>query len=132
MSTEGFAGIYVPTHNYGATAAFWKSLGFAASFETGHGSGQWEHPNGGPYVFIDENHEGELTFQPILAVADSTAFAPERPVDVERDWEPEHWGVVAMVLRDPDGRILSLNAPLPPGVEAPNMDDHHEEKYGSA
>ncbi len=27
MSTEGFLGFYTETRNYGATAAFWKSLG---------------------------------------------------------------------------------------------------------
>jgi hypothetical protein len=131
VSTEGFEGIYVPTHNYGKTAAFWRSLGFTATFETDHGSGQWAHPSGGPYVFIDENHQGEIVFQPILRVADSTTFAPERPVDMEREWTPQHWGVVDALLRDPDGRMVGLSAPLPPGVTAPDMDRHHDDKYGS-
>lgn len=60
MATDGFAGSYIETRNYGATAAFWKSLGFQSMFETDHGSGQWVHPSGGPYVFIAETHEGEL------------------------------------------------------------------------
>ena len=130
MATEGWAGFYTETRNYGATAAFWSSLGFTSTFETGHGSGQWDHPNGGPYVFIAEQHEGELTSYPILAVADSTTFAPERAPEYAQDFTPEHWGVVAALVRDPDDRVVALHAPLPPGVEAPGMDAHHEEKYG--
>ena len=130
MATEGWAGFYIETRNYGATAAFWSSLGFESSFETDHGSGQWEHPNGGPYVFIAERPEGELTSYPILAVADSTTFAPERPVDYAQEFTPEHFRVVVALVRDPDGRAIALHAPLPPGVEAPGMAAHHEEKYG--
>ena len=54
MATEGIEGYYVMTRNYGATASFWRSLGFESVFETDHGSGQWVNPAGGPYVFIDE------------------------------------------------------------------------------
>ena len=28
MATEGFEGYYIETRNYGATAAFWASMGF--------------------------------------------------------------------------------------------------------
>ena len=131
MATEGFEGLYVETRNYGATAAFWGSLGFTKLFETDHGSGQWQHPSGGPYVFIAEQHEGELETHPILRVADSTSFAPTRELDVQRPFEPQHWGMVEAIVRDPDGRPVSLQAPLPPGVEAIDADAHHEEKYGS-
>ena len=130
MATEGFEGFYVETRNYGATAAFWASLGFANVFETGHGSGQWEHPSGGPYVFINEQQDAELETHPILRVADSTTFAPDRAPDFARPFTPEHWGVVEALLRDPDGRNVSLQAPLPEGVTAPDADAHHEAKYG--
>ena len=113
MATDGFAGFYIETRNYGATAAFWKSLGFQSMFETDHGSGQWVHPSGGPYVFIAETHEGELETHPILAVADAAGFAPERAPDFIRPFEPQHWGMTEAILRDPDGRAVSLQAPLP-------------------
>ena len=113
MATEGFQGFYVETRNYGATAAFWSSLGFKNVFETDHGSGQWEHPSGGPYVFISEQHDGDLQTHPILGVADAAAFAPDRPADVARPFTPQHWGVTEALVRDPDGRIVSLQAPLP-------------------
>ena len=131
MATEGFLGLYVETRNYGATAAFWSSLGFEQAFETGHGSGQWEHPRGGPYVFINEQHGTELSTYPILRVADAVAFAPDRPPDFAEAFTPQHWGMLQALVRDPDGRAVALQAPLPAGLAAPDMDGHHQEKYGS-
>lgn len=113
MATDGIQGLYVETRNYGATAAFWKSLGFTSVFESDHGSGQWVHPAGGPYVFIAESHEGDLETHPILAVADAATFAPERALDYIRPFEPQHWDVTEAIVRDPDGRPVSLQAPLP-------------------
>jgi len=129
MATEGIVGFYVGTADYRATAAFWSSLGYRAAFETGHGSGQWEHPAGGPYVFLDEHADG-LTMHPILGVADANAFAPSHPPDLVQDWTPEHWAVMQALIRDPDGRIVSLQAPLPEGVSGPDASAHHEARYG--
>ncbi len=132
MATEGFVGFYIETRNYGATAAFWKSLGFENQFETGHGSGQWVHPSGGPYIFIAERGDLDvpLTTHPVLGVADATAFRPSRPPEFIREFEPQHWDMTEALIADPDGRAVSLQAPLPPGVSAPDMDTHHEETYG--
>ena len=132
MSTKGLAGFYIETRNYGATAAFWQSLGYESAFETDHASGQWVHPSGGAYVFIAErgDPEHELLTYPILDVADSTTFAPNRTLEYERAFEPQHWDVVEALLKDPDGRLVSLQAPVPKGVVAPDADAHHEQKYG--
>jgi hypothetical protein len=127
VTTEGFEGFYIETRNYGATAAFWMSLGFASVFQTDHGSGQFEHPAGGPYVFINERQDAELEIHPILRVADSAAFAPERPADFAQPFTPQHWGVVEALICDPDGRHVSLQAPLPEGVAAPGSAAHHQE-----
>jgi hypothetical protein len=132
MTTEGFEGFYVETRNYGATAAFWASLGFENVFATDHGSGQWEHPAGGPYVFISEQQAGELETHPILRVSDSTAFAPARAPDYAQPFTPQHWSVVEALVRDPDGRLVSLQGPLPGGVTAPDMEAHHLDRHGSA
>jgi hypothetical protein len=117
-ATEGIEGLYVDTRNYGATAAFWRSLGFEAVFETDHGSGQWVHLGGGPYVFINEQHDAELDTHPILRVADAAAFAPDRTPDYVQPFTPEHWGAMQAIVRDPDGRNVSLQAPLPAGTVA--------------
>jgi hypothetical protein len=117
VATEGIEGFHVETRNYGATAAFWSSLGFKSTFETDHGSGQWVHPSGGPYVFIKEQHDSELENFPVLRVTDSTAFAPDRALDYAQPFTPQHWGVVEALVRDPDGRTVSLEAPVPEGVQ---------------
>ena len=130
MATDGFVGFYVETRNYGATASFWASLGYRNAFETDHGSGQWEHPAGGPYVFIAEQQDAPLETYPVLWVRDSEAFTPDRPADYAERFTPRHWGVVEALVRDPDGRTVSLQAPVPEGVTAPDADAHHKEKYG--
>ena len=131
MATEGFEGFYIETTNYGATAAFWGSLGFVNTFETDHTSGQWEHPAGGPYIFIAERPGPELERYPILRVQDAATFAPSRPPEFAEPFEPKHWDVLGALVRDPDGRVVGLHAPLPEGLAAPDMDAHHREKYGS-
>jgi hypothetical protein len=40
--------------------------------------------------------------------------------------------VVEAIVLDPDGRAVSLQAPVPDGVAAPDPDAHHSEKYGSS
>ena len=131
VATEGLEGFYIETRNYGATGAFWASLGFEKVFETDHGSGQWRHPAGGPYVFINEQLDTPLETHPILRVADSIAFAPDRAPDFVTPFTPQHWGVVEAIIRDPDGRPVSLQAPVPQGITAPDADTHHKAKYGS-
>lgn len=130
MATDGITGLYIETRNYGATAAFWASLGYTSLFETDHGSGQWVHPAGGPYVFIAEQLDHELETHPVLAVADAASFAPTRAVDYARPFTPQHWGVTEALVRDPDGRVVSLQAPLPAGADGPDAHEHHAEKYG--
>lgn len=111
MTTDGIEGFHIETRNYGATAAFWKALGFESAFETDHGSGHWVHPTGGPYVFIAERQEAELRVQPVLKVADAESFTSARPLDFVRPFTPQHWGVLEAIIRDPDGRDVSLQAP---------------------
>ena len=129
MATDGIDGLIVETRNYGATAAFWSSLGFRNVIETDHGSGQWEHPAGGPYVFIVEQQDRDLQVLPVLKVADATTFNPSRTPDFAQPFTPQHWGVMEAIVRDPDGRGFSLQAPVPEGVDAPHADAHHAEKY---
>jgi hypothetical protein len=121
----------VETRNYGATAAFWMSLGFEKVFETDHHSGQFVHPLGGPYVFINEQQGDELETHPILLVADAAGFAPERAPDYAEPFAPQHWGMLQALIRDPDGRQVSLQAPIPEGEVAPDAAAHHREVYGS-
>ena len=83
-------------------------------------------------MFINEQQDRELENHPILRVADSTSFSPDRTPEYIQPFSPQHWGVVEAFIRDPDGRQISLQAPLPDGVVAEDANAHHLEKYGSS
>jgi hypothetical protein len=112
MATEGIEGIYVETHNWGRTAKFFQELGFEIEFETDHGSGMLRC-GGGPYVFVEEVPvDHALQLQVLVRVGDAEACRPAPPVQVVKPFEDTHWGTQEMHVRDPDGRIWSLQAPL--------------------
>lgn len=120
MATTGMEGLYVETHNWGRTVAFWQALGYRLEFETDHHSGQLRHPAGGPFVFVAERPEGRaLELRPILGLDDSSVFEAPSSGSIALPFTPRHWGVVESLLLDPDGRNVSVQAPLPAGVEAP-------------
>ena len=65
---------------------------------------------------IEGRPAGEAAeMQPVLSVSDHTGFEVPRAGDLDRPFEAQHWGVMEMLLRDPDGRRISIQAPLPPG-----------------
>jgi hypothetical protein len=49
----------------------------------------------------------------MLTVADPAKFSPPSTGTVIRPFEPQHWHVLELLLSDPDGRELSVQAPLP-------------------
>jgi hypothetical protein len=115
--TDGIEGLYVETRNYGATAAFWASLGFEKVLDGQDGSAQWAHPSGRPYVFIIEQHDRDLQVSPVLRIPDATGFAPDRAAEYIQAFELQHWGVLQAIIADPDGRGVSIEAPAPEGSE---------------
>jgi hypothetical protein len=113
MGTDGIEGLYIETHNWGKTVAFWQGLGFDLEFETDHHSGLLRHPAGGPYIFLAEHPETHaLETHPILHVADAKSFTPPDGT-VTQPFEAQHWGMLEMRLADADGRAVSLQAPPP-------------------
>jgi len=114
MKTNGIDGILIETHNWGATVAFWQDLGYRLEFETDHHSGQLRHPDGGPYIFVAERPK-DHALQVVLgvAVADAAGFAPPHAGTVVRPFEKQHWPALQMLLADPDGREIAVEAPLP-------------------
>ncbi|KYF96195.1 hypothetical protein WME98_00450 [Sorangium sp. So ce296] len=113
METEGIEGLLIETHNWGKTVAFWRGLGYELDFETDHHSGRLRHPRGGPYIFVAERpRDRALQVLPVVAVADPARFSPPSAGAVLRPFEPQHWRALEMLLADPDGRPLSVQAPL--------------------
>ncbi len=112
MKTEGIEAVFLETHNWGKAAKFWQALGYELEFDTGHESGQLRSGNG-PYVFIAEVPESQETgLRLVLKVADASAVQSDPAVEVAAPFEDTHYGTREMVVRDPDGRLWTLQAPL--------------------
>jgi hypothetical protein len=108
MATEGIDAVYLTTHNWGKSAKFFQALGFSLEFDTGHQSGQLRNGDG-PYVFIAEVPETEQTN--IRVVLTSPAeIQPDSPVEVVAGFEDTHYGTREMTVRDPDGRLWTIQA----------------------
>lgn len=112
MATRGIEGLIIQTRNWGRTVAFWQGLGYQVEFETGRNSGRLEHPAGGPYLFVVERPDGpDPEIQPLVGTDNADGFEPPRAGTVEHPFTVRHWGAAEMLLRDPDGRPVSVQAP---------------------
>lgn len=110
MTTAGIEAVYLTTHNWGKSAKFFQQLGFTLEFETDHASGQLRAGDG-PYMFIAEVPESEQPqIRLVLNVPHADAFDPDPIVDVVTPFEDTHFGTREMTVRDPDGRLWSLQA----------------------
>ncbi|HWF23341.1 MAG TPA: hypothetical protein VG226_14390 [Acidimicrobiales bacterium] len=119
MATEGIEAVFLETHNWGKAAKFFQALGFELEFSTDHNSGQLTNGDG-PYVFIAEIPEAqEPHMQVVLKMAH--AFTPDPALEVVTPLEDTHYGTKEMTVRDPDGRLWTLQAPA---------EDEHGEAEG--
>jgi hypothetical protein len=111
MKTEGIEAVFLTTHNWGKAAKFFQSLGYTLEFETDHHSGQLRSATG-PYLFIAEVPKSEEPqVQLVLKVPSAEGFQADPIVEVVTPFQPTHWGTQEMTVRDPDGRVWSLQAP---------------------
>lgn len=111
MATEGIEAVFLETHNWGRAAKFFQALGYDLEFATDHNSGRFRAGDG-PYVFIAEVPEDrEPRTRIVLKVPDADAFRADPAVEVVTPFEDTHFGTRMMAVRDPDGRLWSLQAP---------------------
>jgi uncharacterized glyoxalase superfamily protein PhnB len=111
MTTEGIEAVFLTTHNWGKAAKFFQGLGYELEFDTGHSSGQLRNGDG-PFVFIAEVPEDQPPdTRIVLKVPDPDAFQADPVVEVVTPFEDTHFGTREMTVRDPDGRLWSLQAP---------------------
>jgi uncharacterized glyoxalase superfamily protein PhnB len=111
MTTQGIEAVFLETHNWGKAAAFFQALGFELEFETDHHSGQLRNGDG-PFVFIAEVPQSKAPgMQLVLKVADAGQVRLDPAIDVVTAFEDTHYGTREMTVRDPDGRVWSLQAP---------------------
>jgi hypothetical protein len=112
MTTEGIEAVFLTTHNWGKAAKFFQGLGYELEFDTGHSSGQLRNGDG-PFVFIAEVPEDQRPdTRIVLKVPDADAFRADPIVEVVTPFEDTHFGTREMTVRDPDGRLWSLQAPV--------------------
>lgn len=111
MATEGIEAVFLETHNWGKAAKFFQALGYDLEFATDHSSGLLRNGNG-PYVFVAEVPENRKPQEPrlVLGVADADAFRLDPDVEVVTPFADTHFGTREMTVRDPDGRLWSLQA----------------------
>ena len=108
MSADSIHHIYVETHNWGKSVAFWRALGFQLDDDRGT-SGMLRAPGGGPYIYLAEVPADRKTAMELyLSATDETP--PARPADVVAPFAATHWGTREMAVRDPDGRLVKLEA----------------------
>jgi hypothetical protein len=109
--TDGIEAVYLTTHNWGKAAKFFQALGFELEFSTGHESGQLRNGKG-PYVFIAEVPEDQAPgIQLVLKASGGEAFPADPAVEVVSPFADTHYGTREMVVRDPDGRLWTIQAP---------------------
>jgi hypothetical protein len=101
-ATDGIGAVYLESHNWGAAAKFFQSLGFELEFATEHASGMLRHGDG-PYVFVAEVPEDREPSARIV-VKVPAGFQPDAGTEVVSPFEDTHYGTREMVVRDPDGR----------------------------
>lgn len=108
MATNGIEAVYLLSHNWGASAKFFQSLGFELEFATEHASGMLRKGDG-PYVFVAEVPEDQAATSRVV-VQVPAGFRPDAGVEVVSEFEDTHYGTREMVVRDPDGREWVLQA----------------------
>ncbi|WP_331770243.1 VOC family protein (plasmid) [Embleya sp. NBC_00888] len=111
MTTEGVEAVFLETHNWGKAAKFFQGLGYELEFATDHNSGQLRNGDG-PYLFIAEVPRDKTPeMRLVLKVPDADTFEPAPGVEVITPFRDTHFGTREMTVRDPDGRMWSLQAP---------------------
>lgn len=110
-AVDGITAVFLETHNWGRAARFFTQLGFELDFETDHHSGQFRGADG-PTVFVAEVPEDRPTgAQLVLRVPDAESYRPDPGLEVLSPFEDTHYGTREMVVRDPDGRTWTIQAP---------------------
>ncbi|MBF6443328.1 VOC family protein [Nocardia farcinica] len=109
MTSTGIEAVFLETHNWGRMAKFLQGVGFTLEFETDHHSGQFRNDDG-PYVFVAEVPQDRPTGVQLVLKATGTE-QPGDGVEVVSEFQPTHYGTTEMTVRDPDGRVWSVQAP---------------------
>ena len=110
MAVSGIHHLLIETHNWGKSAKFWQQLGWTLVEDHGT-SGKLAAPGGGAYIWLNEVAPDTTPAIDIyFDLEDAPGFTPKAPVEVVAALATTHWGTKLMTVRDPDGRIVRLQA----------------------
>jgi catechol 2,3-dioxygenase-like lactoylglutathione lyase family enzyme len=109
MAVTGIHHLLVETHNWGKSAKFWQELGWTLVEDHGT-SGKLVAAGGGPYIWLSEVAPAKTPVIDVYFDLEADGFAPRAPVQVVDALAATHWGTRLMTVRDPDGRIVRLQA----------------------
>jgi catechol 2,3-dioxygenase-like lactoylglutathione lyase family enzyme len=106
---SGVHHLYVETHGWDASVAFWEALGFKLDTTfAGRGDGILR-PTSGPYVFLRVVPEGQpLAIDVVLAADDLEFVAAQSAVRVARPPYDAAWGPRMIDIADPDERSFNV------------------------
>ncbi|MFD0687594.1 VOC family protein [Actinomadura fibrosa] len=111
MATDGIEAVFMETRNWGKGAKFLQALGFELEVTAGDGSGVFRNGDGAYLVLVEVPEDREPAVQVALKVADADRFEVDPVVEVVTPFKETHYGTREMTVRDPDGRLWSLQAP---------------------
>jgi hypothetical protein len=109
MAVTGIHHLLVETHNWGKSAKFWQELGWTLAEDRGT-SGKLVPPGGGAYIWLSEVPQSKTPVVDVYFDLEDKGFAPRSPVQVIDALAATHWGTRLMTVRDPDGRVVRLQA----------------------
>lgn len=106
MATDRVEYVYLETHHWQESLAFWQRLGFRLMLNLGR-AGRLEAAAGGTAIFLEEvSRDRPLATEVYLRAPQE--FDPGSGVEVVRTWHDSHWGTRLMQVRDPDGRTFTI------------------------
>jgi len=88
MAADSIHHIYIETHNWRKSVAFWRALGFQLDDDSGT-SGMLRPTGGGPYIYLAEvPADREPAVELYLSASDETA--PQRPAEIVAPFAATH------------------------------------------
>ena len=112
MSTRGIGLLYLETYYWEQSVAFWQDLGFKVEFETDHRSGVLAAANGTLVAFSPSKASTTLSAPTSTLPSPTQQTVYPLVGELVREFTPTHWGTQVMTVRDRDGRLLRLEAPI--------------------
>ncbi|MCB2224650.1 MAG: hypothetical protein KQH83_10835 [Actinobacteria bacterium] len=110
MDITAIGHLYVETLHWEASLRFWEGLGFTVAERwgsDGHRAGRLE--SGTAQIVLAEAPEGAgPAFDLVFRAGDLDGAPPAPEVGVAAPVQDTHWGTRVLRVRDPDGRVYSL------------------------